>query len=140
VPHAQVEKAVRLAQAALLAPPPDMAAAGPNEQLKFTRNVVVLEIRGAPVNLTLIDLPGIIQNVERPQDRPYRELVTSLVHEYIMRDNAIIVATISCKEDIETQVGRSMMTSLDDHHRSLGCLWPGARCGTPGVYDTPLSG
>lgn len=102
--HAQVEKAVRLAQAALLAPPPDMAAAGPNEQLKFTRNVVVLEIRGAPVNLTLIDLPGIIQNVERPQDRPYRELVTSLVHEYIMRDNAIIVATISCKEDIETQV------------------------------------
>jgi hypothetical protein len=32
------------------------------DALKFTKNVVVVEIWGAPVNLTLIDLPGIIQS------------------------------------------------------------------------------
>lgn len=31
------------------------------DTLKFTRNVVVLEITGADVDLALIDLPGIIQ-------------------------------------------------------------------------------
>jgi hypothetical protein len=101
-----VERAVRAAQASLLAPPPDAVGAAAGQPLKFSRNVVVLEVRGAPVNLTLIDLPGIIQNVERPQDAPYRALVAELLREYVARDNAIIVATVSCKEDIETQVGR----------------------------------
>jgi hypothetical protein len=34
------------------------AAAGADDELKFTRNVVVLEITGADVDLALIDLPG----------------------------------------------------------------------------------
>jgi hypothetical protein len=104
-PLLQVERAVRAAQASLLAPPPDAVGPAAGEPLMFSRNVVVLEVRGAPVNLTLIDLPGIIQNVERPQDAPYRALVAQLLRDYVSRDNAIIVATVSCKEDIETQVG-----------------------------------
>jgi hypothetical protein len=40
--------------------------------LKFTRDVVVVEVRGAQVDLTLIDLPGIVQNVERPEDEHYK--------------------------------------------------------------------
>jgi hypothetical protein len=32
-----------------------------NNELHFTRNVVVVEITGAEFNLTLIDLPGLIQ-------------------------------------------------------------------------------
>lgn len=36
------------------------------DALKFTRNVVVLEITGADVDLALIDLPGIIQTTGEP--------------------------------------------------------------------------
>ncbi len=34
----------------------DIAAWAVSNQLKFTKNMVVMEITGAPVNLTLIDL------------------------------------------------------------------------------------
>src|SRR5437762_2958673 len=33
--------------------------------LQFSKNVVILEISGAPVDVTLIDLPGIISNTEK---------------------------------------------------------------------------
>lgn len=36
--------------------------------LKFTRDVVVVEVRGAPVDLTLIDLPGKQQKLRRIED------------------------------------------------------------------------
>lgn len=74
------------------------------DALKFTRNVVVLEITGADVDLSLIDLPGIIQT-EQGDDGSNVELVKALVQQYISSDRAIIVATITCKDDIDNQVG-----------------------------------
>ncbi len=125
---------MRAAQASLLAPPPDAVGAAAGAPLKFSRNVVVLEVRGAPVNLTLIDLPGIIQNVERPQDGPYRDLVGALLREYVARDNAIIVATVSCKEDIETQVGVPGCGWVGGClRRCAGRVWLGG-CGRGGVW------
>ena len=44
-------------------------AASGTAPLKFSRDVVVVEVRGAPADLTLIDLPGIIHAVERPEVR-----------------------------------------------------------------------
>jgi hypothetical protein len=73
------------------------------DALKFTRNVVVLEITGADVNLSLIDLPGIIQT-EQGDDGSNVKLVKELVEQYISSDRAIIVATITCKDDIDNQV------------------------------------
>lgn len=70
--------------------------------LKFSRNVVVLEISGANVDLTLIDLPGIIQSDQGGDDNV--ELVQQLVREYMKQERAIIVAVITCKDDIENQV------------------------------------
>ena len=144
-----------------------LAHAPQKEALKFTKNVVVVEIRGAPVNLTLIDLPGIIQStgggggggVRAGSDLPdvacvhgkassaiasclcvlssaalslllfpfpfhncylgpvcvctaandedstnYPDLIKGLVSSYIKRERTIIVATISCKDDINNQV------------------------------------
>jgi hypothetical protein len=71
--------------------------------LKFSRDVVVVEVAGAPVDLTLIDLPGIIQNVERPDDEHYKLLVAELAARYMRRPGTIIVAIITCTADIDTQ-------------------------------------
>lgn len=72
------------------------------DDLKFTRNVVVLEITGADVDLALIDLPGIIQT-EQGDDGSNVELVK----QYISSKRSIIVATITCKDDIDNQVSRA---------------------------------
>ena len=77
------------------------------DALRFTRNVVVLEITGADVDLALIDLPGIIQ-AEQTDDESNVELVRQLVQQYISNERAIIVATITCKDDIDNQVSRAM--------------------------------
>jgi len=73
------------------------------DDLKFTRNVVVLEITGADVDLALIALPGIIQT-EQGDDGSNVELVKQLVEQYISSSRSIIVATITCKDDIDNQV------------------------------------
>jgi hypothetical protein len=73
-------------------------------ELQFTKNVVVLEISGGPTDLTLIDLPGIIRNTEKEEDRRYIPLIQDLVKEYIHKDNAIIVAAVTCSDDIANQV------------------------------------
>jgi hypothetical protein len=58
---------------------------------------------GADVDLALIDLPGIIQT-EQADNGSNVELVQQLVKHYISSSRAIIVATITCKDDIDNQV------------------------------------
>ena len=79
------------------------ASSDSSDKLKFTRNVIVLEITGADVDLALIDLPGIIQS-EQGDDGSNVELVKQLVEQYIRSPRSIIVATITCKDDIDNQV------------------------------------
>jgi hypothetical protein len=81
---------------------------GSSGTLKFSRETVVVEVRGAPVDLTLIDLPGIIHSVERPEDEHYKGLVADLARSYMQRPGVVIVATVTCKEDIDTQVRREL--------------------------------
>ena len=85
--------------------PASTASVEQEDALKFTRNVVVLEITGADVDLSLIDLPGIIQT-EQGDDGSNVKLVKELVEQYISSDRAIIVETITCKDDIDNQVCR----------------------------------
>ncbi|CAG8691555.1 9646_t:CDS:2, partial [Scutellospora calospora] len=71
--------------------------------LKFTKNIVCIEIKGSEVpNLSLIDLPGIIQHVDGA-DRKFIGLIEELVRGYIKNDKSIIIATITCKDEIENQ-------------------------------------
>lgn len=59
---------------------------------------------GAPVTLTLIDLPGLIANTERAEDAADIKLVEQLTTDYIAKKNAIIVTVITCQSEMETQV------------------------------------
>ncbi|KAJ3319684.1 hypothetical protein HDU76_000474 [Blyttiomyces sp. JEL0837] len=135
---AEVENRVRRAQRALLNPSMgdplrylsmkldelsmNNTEQGENE-LKFSRNVVCVEIRGAAVNLTLIDLPGIIRTVERKEDSGFIEMIQELVMSYIKKERAIIVGTITCKDEIDNQAIVHMAREVDPYGlRTIGVL------------------
>lgn len=68
---------------------------------------MLLAIAGASTNLTLIDLPGIIRSADNPEDMRYVDLTQKLTEEYMSKLLGIIVLVVSCKADIETQVGHT---------------------------------
>ncbi|PKK67265.1 hypothetical protein RhiirC2_752015 [Rhizophagus irregularis] len=92
--------------------------------LKFTKNVVCLEIKGPNVpNLSLIDLPGIIRHVEKVEDENFIRLIEELVENYISKEKSIIVATISCKDEIDNQAIITLAKKADKQGlRTLGVL------------------
>ncbi|KAF6262011.1 P-loop containing nucleoside triphosphate hydrolase protein [Scenedesmus sp. NREL 46B-D3] len=107
------------------------------DELQFTRNVVVLEITGADVDLALIDLPGIIQT-EQADNGSNVELVQQLVKHYISSTRAIIVATITCKDDIDNQLIVQLAREADkDGRRTIGVLTK-ADMIEPGTHHTWL--
>ncbi|RIB19650.1 P-loop containing nucleoside triphosphate hydrolase protein [Gigaspora rosea] len=77
--------------------------------LKFTKNIVCIEIKGSDVpNLSLIDLPGIIRK---------------RACEYIKDDKSIIIVTISCKDEIDNQAIITLAKESDPLGvRTLGVL------------------
>ncbi|KAI8475322.1 MAG: P-loop containing nucleoside triphosphate hydrolase protein [Monoraphidium minutum] len=117
--------------AALARPGADAEALGEGrDQLKFTRNVVVLEVMGADVNLTLIDLPGIIQSDDDNPDN--KHIVTSMVTDFIKESRTIVIAAVMCgrasvygrcKDDINNQAIMDLARQVDpDGCRTLGVL------------------
>lgn len=70
---------------------------GSTKQLAFSRNVIVLEISGPNVtDLTLVDLPGIIQSIGKGEDKNNIQLVENLVKDYI-RKECLILLVITMK-------------------------------------------
>ena len=53
-------------------------------------------------NLTLIDLPGIIQVASKQQDSGSVNIIDELIHDYLDRPSTIILAIIQACNDIET--------------------------------------
>ncbi|KAJ3038221.1 hypothetical protein HDV00_000894 [Rhizophlyctis rosea] len=74
------------------------------DEMNFTENTVIVKITGHGLgNLTLIDLPGIIQATESKADEVFIPLIKKLVEKYISNEKTIIAAVVSCKEDYENQ-------------------------------------
>ncbi|CAG8503439.1 7611_t:CDS:2 [Diversispora eburnea] len=135
--HKEVELMARRAQKALLNPSKNSDEflnwnfgtryngddANTNE-LKFTKNVVCLEIKGKNVpNLSLIDLPGIIHHTEKAEDRKFIDLIKELVKEYIKKEQSIIIATITCRDEIDNQAIVTLAKEADPAgRRTLGVL------------------
>ena len=68
----------------------------------FSRNVVVLEITGPQVtDLTLIDLPGIIQSPMEGQDPGNPGLVRDLVKSNIARKSTLILLVVTMAGELE---------------------------------------
>lgn len=60
----------------------------------FSRNTVVTEIIGADVDVTFIDLPGIISNTGPKEDYSI-ELIKSLVESYVSQEECLILVAIT---------------------------------------------
>lgn len=74
-------------------------------------------------NLTLIDLPGIIRSTEKEEEKLHVNLVRNLVIDYIKKPNAIIVATVSLKQEMENTVVRALARQADPTGvRTVGVL------------------
>lgn len=90
--------------------------------LKFTKNVVVVEILNDKIDLTLVDLPGMIQSTEKKDDG-LGEQINEMILEYMGADCALIVAVVSCKDDPENQPVISMAAKVDPTGiRTIGLL------------------
>ncbi|GFH15051.1 uncharacterized protein HaLaN_11210 [Haematococcus lacustris] len=96
--------------------------AKPNE-LAFSRNVVVLEVQGAGISLSLIDLPGIISSTEKEEDQHLVGMIRDMVKHYIEPPQTIIVLAVHALSDIQNQVVYQMAREADPRQqRTLGVI------------------
>ncbi|KZV76475.1 hypothetical protein PENSPDRAFT_598401 [Peniophora sp. CONT] len=119
------------AQAAVLNPSKDSAVylSCPSTDLtqleiNFSSNIICLEISGDDVpDLTLVDLPGLIQSAGADGDAADIELVRELVVQYISRPSTIILVTVSCETDFNNQPGYQLARQCDPKgDRTFGVL------------------
>ncbi|KAH9840532.1 P-loop containing nucleoside triphosphate hydrolase protein [Rhodofomes roseus] len=130
---AEVEIWVRRAQTALLSPhvPRDsfktktyqelkeLTASDP-QMLKFARDVVVVDINDPQgTDLSFIDLPGLVQNM----DDEVINLVKDLVERYIADDSTIILITVPANDDMENQQAARLAREADpDGERTIAVV------------------
>lgn len=70
---------------------------------QISKQVLLLNIQAPNLpNLTLIDLPGIIQVTSRQQDSATVDVIHELIKEYLSKPSTIILAIIQACNDIET--------------------------------------
>ncbi|KIJ12488.1 hypothetical protein PAXINDRAFT_171173 [Paxillus involutus ATCC 200175] len=88
--------------------------------LKFSRNFVTVAIEDPDaIDLSFIDLPGLIQN----EDQEVIDLVQELTVKAISRPNTIILTTIPMSDDIQNQQSVRLAREADpDGQRTIGVL------------------
>ncbi|KIJ12486.1 hypothetical protein PAXINDRAFT_171167 [Paxillus involutus ATCC 200175] len=125
----EVDTWLRRAQAAILnpnTPPenfhnktvPELRAV--TSSLKFSRNVVTISIEDPDaIDLSFVDLPGLIQN----EDQEVIDLVQELTVRAISRPNTIILTTIPMSDDMQNQLSVRLAREADpDGERTIGVL------------------
>lgn len=74
-----------------------------NNRDQISKTVLLLNVQAPWLpNLTLIDLPGIIQVTAKQQDSGVVTVIEELIQEYLDRPSTIILAIIQACNDIET--------------------------------------
>ncbi|EJD08286.1 uncharacterized protein FOMMEDRAFT_16703 [Fomitiporia mediterranea MF3/22] len=93
-------------------------------ELSFSDNCIVVQIRGPNVsNLSLCDLPGLIASVAKGGKESDIDMIEKLVTSYIKNSNCLILLTVTCEADFETQGALRLALKHDpDGTRTLGVL------------------
>ncbi|KAF2499712.1 Dynamin family protein [Lophium mytilinum] len=96
---------------------------GPDSRA-FSRDVLRIEICGPDrPQLTLIDLPGLIQSTNKSQTKQDVELIRNMVREYISNELTIILAVVSAKDDYANQGILERCREVDSNgSRTLGII------------------
>ncbi|KAI0368237.1 hypothetical protein BV20DRAFT_480715 [Pilatotrama ljubarskyi] len=89
--------------------------------LRFTRSVVVVDIEDpSGVDLSFVDLPGLVQNVE---DDSIIALVEQMVKEYIQQESTVILVTLPATVDLENQQALKFARLADpEGRRTIGVV------------------
>ncbi|KAF8515813.1 P-loop containing nucleoside triphosphate hydrolase protein [Hysterangium stoloniferum] len=126
---AKVEERIRRAQRAALNPDKDYRAfldgeASPGNALDFTKNCVSLDISGPDItDLSFCDLPGLIASVSDGGREEDIEKVKQLVSFYISKPSCVILLTVACEVDFETQGAYRLAKEHDKQGtRTIGVL------------------
>ena len=92
--------------------------------LQFSRNVITVTIYDPNcLNLTILDLPGLIFAIEKKEDAKFIDLVKNLIVDTVKKPNTLIAAVISCKDDMENQMINQLARTYDPTgSRTIGIL------------------
>ncbi|CAO1614997.1 unnamed protein product [Sympodiomycopsis kandeliae] len=123
---------LRRAQLAVLSPDQDPKAFLYGDLAKRTKEItqsfstttICLTISGKEcINLSFIDLPGIITNVAEGESLGDVQLIEQLVRTTIAKQNTVILLTINASDDIQNQSGFKLAREADPHgKRTIGVL------------------
>ena len=140
-----VQEAIKWAQLAVLNPshppsdyiPGQNAATGLHQQVKFSPNVVRLDISSSNFpNLSFYDLPGVISQAEFDEERYLVSLVENLVKDYISQSNCIVLLTLPMTDDAtNSSAARLMRDVRGANSRTLGVLTKPDRIQTGESYE-----
>ena len=125
----EVPNVLHLAQLAILNPDnhhenylPGMDP-GPHHQVKFSPNVVRLDISGPGLpNLSFYDLPGIFQSPDTPDESYLVNLVRNLVKEYVQTQDSINLLAMPMTDDTANCSTFQLIRDLKAESRTMGCL------------------
>ncbi|RYP79473.1 hypothetical protein DL770_006654 [Monosporascus sp. CRB-9-2] len=90
----------------------------------FSEDVLRVEIRGPNLTqLTLVDLPGFYHSEDENQSAAGRQIVDRLAARYMSRDNTIILAIVSARNQVTLQAVLSKVKEHDKNtERTLGII------------------
>ncbi|KAG1679625.1 hypothetical protein FOA52_006142 [Chlamydomonas sp. UWO 241] len=87
---------------------------------EFTNNSIVLEIQGAEADLTIVDLPGIIQSHDTEM---FVDMIKAMVAKNIAPEHVCIVMTLTGMDDLENQAINRMAREADKQGiRTIGVI------------------
>lgn len=91
---------------------------------KFTPNSICVTIRDRNVvNLSFVDVPGLISNAGTNSNQNDVQLVEAMVKKTISSPDCLILLTISCCDDIQNQSGAALAREADPSgKRTIGVL------------------
>ncbi|KAI0067582.1 hypothetical protein BV25DRAFT_835648 [Artomyces pyxidatus] len=126
-----VEERHRRAQLAILNPntpltkflePDEVSSTG--SEASFSANSVSLQIRGSDVaDLSFCDLPGLIYSTTKGGKVGDKKLVEDLLISYIKNPSCLILLTIACETEFETQGAFDLVKQHDSEFtRTMGVL------------------
>ena len=94
-----------------------------DHQVKFSPNVVRLDISGPGLpNLSLFDLPGVINVSEIAEEAYLVDLVKNLVKMYIEKENCINLLALPMSDDLHNSSASRLIRENKVEFRTLGCL------------------
>ncbi|KAI9893630.1 MAG: hypothetical protein M1814_006426 [Vezdaea aestivalis] len=94
-----------------------------DDKQTFSPNVIRVNITGPDCpSLSFVDLPGIINNPERNEDKYTVDLVRSLMKSYVSAPRSLILCTIAMTEDQANSTALSIINKYHAANRAVGVL------------------